>query len=151
MVIIQNIIADNRIDEKSLKLMTEKILVDFALSKSELVIRLVDRDEIQSLNHQYRKQNKPTNVLAFPVQSSLQIKSAVLGDVVICPEVVQHEATAQNKSFANHLSHIALHGLLHLLGYTHEKTKDTEIMQALEVKILQKFNIHNPYITFFNK
>lgn len=147
MVIIQNIINDKSVDKPDLRSMLQGLLQNFDKSACELLVRLVAKDEIQSLNKTYRQQDKPTNVLAFPSELSIQIKPEPLGDVVICPAVVAEEANQQTKPFAHHLSHIAIHGTLHLLGFNHIKPDEAAIMEALEVKLLQQMDIPNPYST----
>jgi|GEM_PF-590530 len=103
----------------------------------------------QNLNLQFRHKDYPTNVLSFPAELPSFIISLedgfTLGDIVICPEVVASEASAQLKSFHSHLSHLQLHGLLHLLGFDHQCETDASLMEALETKILATASIKNPY------
>jgi len=110
-----------------------------------LLIRIVDKAEIQDLNKTYRDKDQPTNVLSFPSDLPIEIDEAILGDVVICTDVVADEARAQNKTFDHHLIHMAIHGTLHLLGYDHIDEKEALIMEGLEIKILEKIEIANPY------
>ncbi len=111
----------------------------------ELTIRLVNVDESQQLNHQYRHKNKPTNVLSFPFEVPDGIDLNLLGDLVICVYVVEQEAKAQNKALFDHWAHIVIHGCLHLLGYDHINDSDAQEMEALEVSILAKLAIADPY------
>ncbi len=111
----------------------------------ELTVRIVDKDEIQTLNKTYRHQDKPTNVLSFPFEAPPQIQLPLLGDLVICHDVVVDEAHQQQKTIAQHWAHIVIHGVLHLKGYDHIDDSDAEIMEALEIQILDKLNICNPY------
>jgi len=111
----------------------------------ELTIRLVNVDESQQLNKQYRKIDKPTNVLSFPFDVPTGIELNLLGDLVICAQVVEQEAKAQNKTPFNHWTHMVIHGCLHLLGYDHINDTDAIEMESLEVKILTKLSIVNPY------
>jgi probable rRNA maturation factor len=145
MVVIQNSINDSSIDEKNLANTLQQVIDDFDKGESELLVRIVDKDEIQTLNKSYRHQDKPTNVLSFESDLPVEIDEAILGDVVICTEVVAEEATAQNKTFDEHLTHMAIHGTLHLLGYDHIKSEDAKQMENLEIKILEKIKIANPY------
>jgi probable rRNA maturation factor len=145
MVVIQNSINDSSIDEKNLANTLQQVIDDFDKGESELLVRIVDKDEIQTLNKTYRHQDKPTNVLSFESDLPVEIDEAILGDVVICTEVVAEEATAQNKTFDEHLTHMAIHGTLHLLGYDHIKSEDAKQMENLEIKILEKIKIANPY------
>ena len=111
----------------------------------ELTIRLVNVDESQQLNKQYREKDKPTNVLSFPFEVPQGIELNLLGDLVICAQVVEQEATAQNKALFDHWAHMVIHGCLHLLGYDHINDTDANEMEALEVEILAKLLIANPY------
>lgn len=123
--------------------------VDSALSASkknhELVIRIVDEDEITHLNKTYRKKNKPTNILSFPFEAPPGIKNNFLGDMVICAPVVRKEAKDQQKTYVSHWAHLIIHGVLHLLGYEHEKEKDAKKMENLEIKIMKKLGFSDPY------
>lgn len=127
-----------------------QLWVDTALSvyskDAELTIRIVDSEESQQLNHQYRDKNKPTNVLSFPFEVPDGVELSLLGDLVICADVVKAEASEQNKPLAAHWAHMIIHGCLHLLGYDHIREDDAEEMEALEVKLLASLNINNPYI-----
>jgi len=112
-----------------------------------LTLRLVDVSEITVLNHTYRKQNKATNVLAFPstLPDEIMKLHPFLGDVIICPEVLEEESILQNVSLKAHWAHIVIHGILHLLGHDHLEDKETAIMQALEIKLLKALGFDNPY------
>lgn len=119
--------------------------------KIEISIVLSSDSMIATLNMQYKGKEGPTNVLSF---SSLdgEIPSIpdesdefMLGDIVLALETIRREATEQNKSFEAHLSHLVVHGLLHLLGYDHENDDDAVEMESLEVKILRTMDIENPY------
>lgn len=112
----------------------------------ELSIRLVDEAESAELNNDYRGKNYPTNVLSFPFESPVPLEPQLLGDLVLCVPVVAKEATEQNKTLEDHWAHLVVHGCLHLLGYDHIEDEDAEEMEALEISILQKLDINNPYI-----
>ncbi len=112
----------------------------------ELTVRIVDKDEIQTLNKTYRHQDKPTNVLSFPFEAPPQIRLPLLGDLVICHEVVVDEADQQQKTIAQHWAHMVIHGVLHLKGYDHIDDSEADIMEALEIQILDKLDICNPYL-----
>jgi len=110
--------------------------------------------EVQVLNREYRGKDKPTNVLSFPDTELTQENLAealtyneplVLGDIAFAEETIKTEATEQNKSFLDHATHLTIHGVLHLLGYDHIEEADAEEMEQLEVQILTKLNIDNPY------
>lgn len=119
----------------------------------EISIVLTNDSAIQKLNREYRGKDNPTNVLSFPSfddeeENHLFDKHhpVLLGDLVFSFETIQKEAVDSKKSFSDHLTHLCVHGLLHLLGFDHETDKEAEEMEALEVEILSKLNIFNPYI-----
>lgn len=112
---------------------------------TELTIRLVDIDESQQLNAQYRGKDKPTNVLSFPFEAPKGIELNLLGDLVICADIVETEAQQQTKAINAHWAHMVVHGCLHLLGYDHINDLDAEQMETLEIDILTKLGFNNPY------
>lgn len=116
--------------------------------EKEVTIRIVDADEMTTLNHQYRHKHYATNVLSFPADLPEPAKAhyPILGDIVICAEVVNREAIEQHKTAAEHWAHMVVHGVLHLLGHDHEKDDEAAIMEALEVKIMQQLGFENPYL-----
>ena len=109
-----------------------------------LSIRIVDEREGAELNGRYRDKAYATNVLSFPVPPGLQA-AGQLGDLALCAAVVRQEAQEQNKTATDHWAHLVVHGVLHLLGYDHERTEDAGIMEALEVRILAGLGIKDPY------
>src|SRR5579864_210127 len=113
----------------------------------ELSIVLADDALLRELNATWRGIDTPTNVLAFAAESGAAPPGAphLLGDVVIAFETVAREAEAQGKPFAHHLRHLIVHGVLHLLGWDHEDAAEAERMEALEVAILQHFDVPDPY------
>lgn len=114
--------------------------------EAEVTIRIVDEQESQQLNLQYRGKDKATNVLSFPFQCPPGIELPLLGDLVICAGVVRAEAAEQNKPLAAHWAHMVVHGCLHLLGFDHINDADAEQMEAEEIQILQQLGISNPYL-----
>ena len=118
----------------------------------ELSVRIVDEDEITSLNKQYRNKDKPTNVLSFPFafaeevgNSEIELEIPLLGDIVICAQVVANEAQEQQKLEQAHWAHMVVHGTLHLLGYDHIDESEAEEMEALEINIISGLGFPNPY------
>jgi len=110
----------------------------------DLCIRLVDTEESRSLNGRYRGQDKPTNVLSFPADVCVP-GAKLLGDLVICVPVVLDEAQSQAKIPADHFAHMVVHGVLHLLGHDHEQPEAASQMEALELKILGRLGVRDPY------
>lgn len=120
--------------------------IDVEEDDVELTIRFADAEEIQALNNNYRSKDKPTNVLSFPANYDIPDSSVYfMGDLIVCLTVVEHEAIEQNKTFNNHLAHMITHGVLHLLGYDHIIEEEAEEMESLEIEILEKLSIPNPY------
>jgi len=123
---------------------------NFAL---EISIKFSDNDEVQKLNSAYREKDKPTNVLSFPLVPRDLLESLsnsddgeiLLGDIIMAHGVCTDEAKEKSIPMADHASHLLVHGVLHLLGYDHETEAEALIMEALEVKALQKLGIANPY------
>lgn len=115
----------------------------------ELGVRLTSCDEIAELNHKYRGQNRPTNVLSFPQDTETFISIDVcrpLGDVVVGFEIIEQEAMEQNKSFAAHLAHMIVHGVLHLMGHEHENENDAIAMEGEEKDILISMGFTDPTV-----
>ncbi len=144
-----------RIDDDAFEL-TDAQIIDFAmaalsrlLQQAELTIRIVNANEIQALNSQYRQKHYPTNVLSFPSSIPLELReeldSHFIGDIIICPSVLAQESIEQNKALTHHWAHMVVHGVLHLLGYDHIEATDEAKMQALEIEILHQLGIDNPY------
>ena len=145
MVVIQNIINDTNVDEDNLSKVCQDFLNENALEQSELLIRLVSPVEIQVLNKEYRNKNQVTNVLSFQSEIPDEVEESILGDVVICVDVVREEALVGDKKFADHLTHMAVHGILHLIGHDHEDITSAYKMESIEIDFLDKLGIRNPY------
>lgn len=117
--------------------------------QAEVTIRLVDEEESQSLNRDYRGKDKPTNVLSFPFEAPPGVELDLLGDLVICRQVVEKEAEEQNKDLFAHWAHMVVHGSLHLLGYDHINDEEAEEMESLEISIMNALGFDNPYAADF--
>ncbi|AIY65295.1 MAG: rRNA maturation RNase YbeY [Pseudoalteromonas spongiae] len=112
---------------------------------AELTIRISDASESQQLNHEYRGKNKPTNVLSFPFEAPPGIELPLIGDLIICPEIVLQESIEQEKGFHDHFAHMVIHGCLHLMGYDHIDSEEALEMESLEKQLLADLNIDDPY------
>ncbi len=113
---------------------------------AELSVVLTDDASIREINAQWRKMDKPTNVLSFPqAEGKAVAKAPMLGDIIFAHETIAREAEEAGRSFEDHLSHLAVHGLLHLFGHDHLTDAEAEAMEALEVRILATLDIENPY------
>src|SRR5882757_3914190 len=123
--------------------------VDAAVGDAELAVMLTDDSGIRTLNSNWRGIDKPTNVLSFPaLQAPAGAPSdapRMLGDIAIAYETTRREADEERKPFDHHLSHLAVHGFLHLIGYDHENDDDAEDMEGLEREILSALGIPDPY------
>lgn len=112
---------------------------------ASVTLRIVGDKESALLNSTYRRKEKPTNVLSFPFETMAGIRSDLLGDVVICADVVRREARAQRKSERAHWAHMVVHGIMHLRGYDHQRLKDAAVMEARETRVLRGLGFPNPY------
>ena len=133
-----------------LELLDEKINFDLSIS-------LCSNLQIKKINRAFRNQDKPTNVLSFgnldeKIIQKYDLQKAIgtnkyifLGDIILSYEYILNEAKAHKKNLKDHLTHLILHGILHLLGHDHEEEKMAKIMENLEIKILKELNINNPY------
>jgi len=111
---------------------------------AEVNIRLVDAGESRRLNRRYRHKLRPTNVLSFHYDPAPG-RTGLCGDLVICAPVVAAEATAQGKVRRAHWAHLVVHGILHLRGHDHIDSRDAEVMEAAEIRILKRLGFPNPY------
>ena len=124
--------------------------VEADVGDAELAVMLTDDAGIRTLNGNWRGIDKPTNVLSFPALQPTGPRGdddapRMLGDIAIAYETLRREARDEQKPLGHHLSHLAVHGFLHLLGYDHEKEDDAETMEALEQEILAQLGIPDPY------
>ncbi len=120
-----------------------------------MAVVLADDAFIKTLNRDYRGKNKATNVLSFPSEPDIEKNAKAyakhgefeLGDIILAYETVLREAEKQQKTFAQHAKHLLVHGTLHLLGHDHMEEGEAAKMEALEIKILKKQSIDNPYLS----
>lgn len=130
-------------------ILTASATTDADVDNAEVAVMLADDATIRTLNKDFRGLDKPTNVLSFPAPeiggSDKDDAPRALGDIAIAYETLRREADEEAKPFLHHLSHLAVHGFLHLIGYDHETDDEAEEMEALEVEILAQLGIPDPY------
>lgn len=131
-------------DEDLLKWVTETLVFE-KHSDTELTIRFVDEKESAELNEQYRYKSGSTNILSFPFETPAEVGLNLLGDLVICTDVVKRQAVEQNKDELAHWAHMVVHGTLHLLGYDHLVAAEADVMEDKEIKILSQLGYTDPY------
>ena len=115
------------------------------LEGSEVSLVFADNESVQELNAVHRDKDKPTNVLSFPIDEDADPLGPLLGDIIFAYETVEHEADEIGVAFEDHLTHLCIHGFLHLLGYDHIVPDEAEKMEAVEIAILAEMQINNPY------
>ena len=117
--------------------------------KAEIGLVLLDADEAQAYNRDYRGRDYATNVLSFAQDEldefALQAADTLYGDLILCPQVIEQEAAEQGKSVQAHYAHLTVHGMLHLIGFDHIEDEEAEEMEALEIRILHQLGYDNPY------
>ena len=113
----------------------------------EMTVRIVDEAESHALNLNYRGKDRPTNVLSFPFECPDEVELPLLGDLVICRQVVEREAQDQDKPLMAHWAHMVVHGSLHLLGYDHIEDDEAEEMESLETQIMTELGFADPYLS----
>jgi probable rRNA maturation factor len=112
---------------------------------AEVSVYIVDENEGQELNAQYRSKDYPTNVLSFPADIAEEVGIPLLGDLVVCAPVVEREAQEQGKTLQAHWAHMLIHGTLHLLGFDHINDDEAEAMETLETQIVTGLGYPAPY------
>jgi len=131
--------------EENFALWVKKALPD-SDEEFEVTIRIVDEEESHALNHEYRGKDKSTNVLSFPFEAPPGLDLPLLGDLVICAQVVEKEAKEQKKELLHHWAHMTIHGILHLRGYDHINDDEADEMEAIETELLASLAISDPYL-----
>lgn len=149
-----SVLVDLQIATENIEgLPTEEQIVQWATgavqpegNEVEMTVRIVDEAESQELNLTYRGKDRPTNVLSFPFECPDEVELPLLGDLVICRQVVEREAAEQEKPLMAHWAHMVVHGCLHLLGYDHIEDDEAEEMESLETQIMQGLGFDDPYL-----
>ena len=113
---------------------------------AEAALLIVDRATITQYNHDYRQQNKATNVLSFPANLSAIDGIIQLGDIIACASVIHAEAEQQDKTINAHWAHMMIHSTLHLQNFDHSEKGEAQAMETLEISLLQQFGFSNPYL-----
>lgn len=131
---------------EKMSLITKSIFIDEGQEDSMVNLKITDIDEITHLNNTYRAKNKSTNVLSFVNGDISKDITNNLGDIAICYEYVDKEAKDEGKNLDDHLIHMLVHGLYHILGYDHENNESASVMEAKEINKLKELNIKNPYL-----
>ena len=145
MIDIQKISNLNSLPENDSIIKWAKKALDKKYKGAEIVIRIVDENESRELNKIWCKKNYATNVLSFPISKPIKQAPNLLGDVVICANLVVTEAKEQNKNIDEHYAHLIIHGILHLQGYDHQSQDEANIMENKEINILNNLGYNNPY------
>lgn len=122
-----------------------KAALQHHVKEAELTIRIVSIDEMTQLNTTFRNKQGPTNVLSFPAPDDIQEEMNLLGDIIICSDVVNNEAKEQHKDPKAHWAHMTVHGVFHLLGFDHEKDDEAIVMETQETRVLQTLGYPDPY------
>ncbi|AXP41643.1 rRNA maturation RNase YbeY [Haemophilus influenzae] len=149
-----SVLVDLQIATENIEgLPTEEQIVQWATdavqpegNEVEMTVRIVDEAESHELNLTYRGKDRPTNVLSFPFECPDEVELPLLGDLVICRQVVEREAAEQEKPLMAHWAHMVVHGSLHLLGYDHIEDDEAEEMESLETQIMQGLGFADPYL-----
>jgi probable rRNA maturation factor len=148
-IIIQLATDNSFIPKKTLLRKWAKAALKKNIDTAEVTLRVVGTGEMTELNTTYRHKKGPTNVLSFPfsLPEEVTLDIPILGDIVICADVVNREAQEQGKTQEAHWAHMIVHGIFHLLGYDHEEDIEAEKMEALEIEVMKTMGYANPYET----
>ena len=149
---VVDIVVESRLwrDQRGVEPLLRRTIAEAAAmlstSDAELAIVLTDDSAIRRLNQRWRGKDEPTNVLAFAAKVASDAPPRLIGDIVIAYETLVREAAGQHKPFKDHLAHLAVHGFLHLCGHDHAADDEARIMEGLEIAILARLGIPNPYV-----
>jgi probable rRNA maturation factor len=137
----------NYVNERSKEL--ENIFQEFAgffsLDEVSIEVSFCKSEEMQKINKQFRQKDKTTNVLSFPDKDLTKISNTCIGEILVCNDVLEKESAEQNKNVFDHLVHLVIHSMLHMVGYGHDEANDAILMENKEVKFLSQIGISDPY------
>tara|TARA_B100000214_G_scaffold301779_1_gene232285 strand:- start:1660 stop:2124 length:465 start_codon:yes stop_codon:yes gene_type:complete len=136
-------IVDN--SKKQIQSAINKFFKEYKINESKVDISFCTKNQIRALNKKFRNKNQPTNVLSFPDIKFHGVRRDCIGEIIISMDVVKEEAQKSKKKEIEHLIHLIIHSMLHLLGYKHDKENDAILMETKEIKLLSKIGISNPY------
>lgn len=142
---IENVSSINSIPDEKLIIKWAKMALGKQNKNAEVCIRIVDLDEGQYLNKEWRNKDAATNVLSFPIGEPIEHAPNLLGDIVICAPIAEQEAKQQKKETEAHWAHLIIHGMLHLQGYDHISDDEAAVMEKKEIHILKETGYANPY------
>ena len=140
----KNFTVSNKLENKLNQAFT-LICNEENISNCSVNLKILDNNEITELNKKFSNKNSPTNVLSFTNEDISKSITGDLGDIAISYEYVKEESNEQNKKFDDHLIHMLIHGVYHILGFDHKNNKMADLMESKEVKLLNQLNIKNPY------
>ena len=140
----KNFTVSNKLENKLNQAFT-LICNEENISNCSVNLKILDNNEITELNKKFSNKNSPTNVLSFTNEYISKSITGDLGDIAISYEYVKEESNEQNKKFDDHLIHMLIHGVYHILGFDHKNNKMADLMESKEVKLLKQLNIKNPY------
>jgi probable rRNA maturation factor len=137
----------SRVLEKAAGFLADKVEQPFPKQPVEISLVFTDDDDIKGINAEWRGQDKPTNVLSFPAFPLVPggKPGPMLGDIILAEETLRREALDLGKPFDDHLTHLLVHGFLHLFGYDHMTDEEAAVMEGLEIRILAELGLENPY------
>ncbi|HIF51569.1 MAG TPA: rRNA maturation RNase YbeY [Thiotrichaceae bacterium] len=144
---IQNVSGFDSLPKDEFIIKWAEQALDEKHKEAEITLRIVEEEEGQTLNKEWRGKDSATNVLSFPVGEVIEQAPNLLGDIVICAPIVELEAKQQRKNSEAHWAHLIIHGILHLQGYDHISDEDANVMETKEVNILKNIGFANPYET----
>ena len=115
-------------------------------SDKSINIKFCEIKEISMLNKEFRKKDAPTNVLSFYTESNFLLDQGFIGEIAVCPQIIDKEAKKYSKTFESRFYHLIIHAVLHLLGFSHENMHNRKKMESIEKEFMQKLNFADPYL-----